>query len=158
MVSCRPNLRRYPVDFTLHHYRKFGFDLAASSGIAPPLALGSLLFRLQRSRPTYHFAGLVIEDLPYLSMIPIVGGMWLRPPVQFFQPLSHLISTHFTNIARFAAWAVDSQEGQQVAFQIHDPPRRIQVIRLRECCGSTGGNCSSKRREALCHTMRVSFQ
>ncbi len=31
---------------------------------------------------------------------------------------------------------VDSQEGQQVALQIHDKPRGIQFIRLKSCASS----------------------
>ena len=91
-------------------------------------------------------------------MIPIAERMRLRPPVQLFQTLSHLNSVLFTSSAKFTVRMVNSQQGRQIASQIHDPPRRIGVIRLRECCVSTGGNYSSERREALCHTMRESFQ
>ena len=36
-------------------------------------------------------------------------------PTQLFQPLSQLIPGRFANIAMFTVWAVDSQEGQQMA-------------------------------------------
>src|SRR5208282_6416822 len=100
-----------------------------------PSGLSNLLPLRQRNRRTcYDFPGLGIEDLHYLSMIPIVERTRLRPPVQLFQPLSHLISARFTRIAMFTVWTVDFQKGQQVASQIHDPPRRIRVIRLTGCC------------------------
>jgi hypothetical protein len=67
-------------------------------------------------------------------MIPVVERTRLRPPVQLFQPLSHLNSVRFASIALFTVWALDSQEGQQVASQVHDPPRRIRVFRLTGCC------------------------
>ncbi len=70
-------------------------------------------------------------------MIPIVERMRLRPPVQFFQALSHFITARFTSITKFTVWRVDSQEGQQAAFQIHD---------------YLGGW------DRLCHTMRASVQ
>jgi hypothetical protein len=68
-------------------------------------------------------------------MLLIVERTCPRPPVQLFQPLSHLNSILFTSIAKFTVWTVDSQEGQQVAFQIHNPPRRIQSIRLKAVLG-----------------------
>ena len=87
-----------------------------------------LLLRLQRNRRTYNLAGLGIKD-------PIVERTRLRPPIQFFQPPSHLLSVLFTSIAKFTVWMVDSQEGQQVALQIHDPPRRgIQSIHTTGSC------------------------
>ena len=72
-------------------------------------------------------------------MISIGVRMRQRPPVQLFQPLSHLNSVLFTSIAGFTIWTVESQQGQQVASQIHDKPRGIQFIRLRACCASSGG-------------------
>jgi hypothetical protein len=42
--------------------------------------------------------------------------MRLRPPIQLFQPLSHLLSVLFRSITTFAVRTVDSQEGQQVAL------------------------------------------
>jgi hypothetical protein len=120
-----------------------------------------LLLRLHRNRRTcYNLAGLGIEDLHYLSMIAIVERTRLRPPAQLFQPLSHLIPAHFASITTFTVWTVDSQEGQQVAHPIslvHDPPRRIRVIRLSGCC-VPWGNCSSGRRDVLCHRMRAAFR
>jgi hypothetical protein len=80
-------------------------------------------------------------------MISIGVRIRQRPPVQLFQPPSHLNPVLFTSIADFTIWTVDSQQGQQVASQIHDKPRGIQFIRLRACCASSGGNCFSKRRE-----------
>jgi len=68
-------------------------------------------------------------------MIPLVGRTCPRPPVQLFQPLSHLKSILFTSIAKFTLWTVDSQEGQQVASQIHDRPRGIQSLRLKAVLG-----------------------
>jgi hypothetical protein len=68
-------------------------------------------------------------------MIPLVGRTCALPPAQLFQPLSHLNSILFTSIAKFTVWTVDSQEGQQVASQIHDRPRRIQSIRLKTVLG-----------------------
>jgi hypothetical protein len=68
-------------------------------------------------------------------MIPLVGRTCARPPAQLFQPLSHLNSILFTSIAKFTVWTVDSQEGQQVASQIHDRPRSIQSIRLKAVLG-----------------------
>jgi hypothetical protein len=56
-------------------------------------------------------------------MISIAVRIRQRPPVQLFQPLSHLNSVLFTSIAGFTIWTVDSQQGQQVASQIHDKPR-----------------------------------
>jgi hypothetical protein len=44
------------------------------------------------------------------------GRLRLRPPVQFFQPISQLIPACLTRIAMFTIWTVDSQQGQQVAF------------------------------------------
>ena len=69
----------------------------------------SKLLRLQRNRCTDNFAGLGLED-------PIVERMRLRPPIQLFQPLSHLLSVLFRSITTFAVRTVDSQEGQQVAL------------------------------------------
>jgi len=71
-------------------------------------------------------------------MIPIVGGMRERPPIQLFQSLSHLLSVLFTIIATFAVWAVEFQEGQQVAFPtslVHDPPQDL-VNRLKTCASN----------------------
>jgi hypothetical protein len=85
-------------------------------------------------------------------MIPIVERKRLRPPVQFFQPLSHFIAARFTNMAMLTVWAADSQEEQQIANPTsldHDPPHGIQVIRLSEFCVSTGGTFSSKRRRRI---------
>jgi hypothetical protein len=75
-----------------------------------PLALSNLLPLLcQRNRRTcYNFAGLGIEDSHYLFLIPIVERMRLRPPVQFFQPLSQFNPACFTSIAMFTVWTVDS--------------------------------------------------
>ena len=90
------------------------------------------LLRLQRNRRAcYNFAGLGIEDPHYLSMIPIVKRTRLRPPVQLFQTLSHLNSVLFTSLAMFTVGMVDSQEGQQGASQVHDPPRRIRSFASR---------------------------
>lgn len=110
-------------------------------------------------RTCYNFAGLGVEDPHYLSMIPMVERMRLRPPVQLFQPPSHLLSVFFRSIARFTVRMLDSQEGQQVASNVAGsrPHLGIQVIRLRGCCVH-GGNCSSERWDVLCHTVRVSFQ
>jgi len=95
-----------------------------------PLASSNLLLLLrQRNRRAYNFAGLGIESPHYLSMISTVERTRLRPPAQLVQPLSNLVSARFTSIA-ITVWAVDSQEGQQGASQVHDPPRRIQAIRL----------------------------
>ena len=91
-------------------------------------------------------------------MISIGVRIRQRAPVQLFQPLSHLNSVLFTSIADFTIWTVDSQQGQQVASQIHNKPQGIQFIRLRACYASSGGNCFSKRRDVLWHTIRVSFQ
>jgi len=96
----------------------YGFNWADRVGSQQaPWALSNLLLLLrQRNRRTcYNFGGLGIEDPHYLFMIPIVERMRLRPPVQFFQPLSHFIPVRFTSIAMFTVWTVDSQEGQQVA-------------------------------------------
>ena len=60
----------------------------------------------------------------------------LRPPVQFLQPLSHHLSVLLGRIAKFTVRMLDSQEGQQVALQIHDKPRGIQFIRLKTCASS----------------------
>jgi hypothetical protein len=91
-------------------------------------------------------------------MIPMVERMRLRPPIQFFQPLSHINSVLFASIAMLTVRLVDSQEGQQAASQVHGRPRRIGARSPHERWFSTGGNYSSERREALCHTMRESFQ
>lgn len=89
---------------------------------------GLPLLRLQRSRLTCNnFAGLGIEDRHYL-MIPMVERTWLRPPVQLFQPLSHRIPMRFVNITTFTVWAVESQEGQQGAFHVQNPPRESRSI------------------------------
>jgi hypothetical protein len=72
-------------------------------------ALSNLFLLRQRNRRACNFARLGIED-------PIVGRMRLRPPVQLFQPPSHLLSVLFTNIAKFTVRMLDSQEGQQVAL------------------------------------------
>ena len=75
-----------------------------------------------------------IGDFQDLSVIPILERIRLRPPTQLFKPISHLTPAHFANITMFTLWAVDSQDGQQVAHptsQVHNPPRRIRVIRLR---------------------------
>jgi hypothetical protein len=82
-----------------------------------------LLLRLQRNRRTYNFSELGIEDPHCLSMIPIVERTRLCPPAQLVQSLSNLIPRRFTSITTFAVWAVEFQEGQQVASQIHDPPQ-----------------------------------
>jgi hypothetical protein len=37
------------------------------------------------------------------------GRLRLRPPVQFFQPISQLIPACLTRIAMFTIWTVDSQ-------------------------------------------------
>ena len=66
-------------------------------------------------------------------MISIGVRVRQRPPVQLFQPPAHLNSVLFTSIADFTIWTVDSQQGQQVASQIHDKPRGMQFIRLRAC-------------------------
>src|ERR1035441_8935477 len=95
-----------------------------------PLALSNLLLLLrQRNRRTcYNFCGLGIED-------PFVERTRLCPPIQFFQPPSHLNSVLFTGIAMFTVRMLDFQEGQKVTLQIHDPPRRgIQSIRTMGCC------------------------
>ena len=118
-----------------------------------PTELCRPLLRHQRNRRTYNFTGLGIEFLHYPSMISIGVRIRQRPPVQLFQPLSHLNSVLFTSIADFTIWTVESQQGQQVASQIHDKPRGIQFIRLRTCCASSGGNCFSKRRDVLWHNM-----
>ena len=97
------------------------------------------LLRHQRNRRTYNCTGLGIEFLHYPSTISIGVRIRQRPPVQLFQPLSHLNSVLFTSIAGFTIWTVESQQGQQVASQIHDEPRGIQFIRLRACCTSSGG-------------------
>jgi hypothetical protein len=79
-----------------------------------PLALSNLLLllRRQRNRRTCdNFAGLGIEDPHDLFLIPIVERMGMRPPVQFFQPLSHFITARFTS-AMFTVWTVDSQDVQ----------------------------------------------
>jgi hypothetical protein len=101
------------------------------------LALSNLLLllRQQRNRRTcYNFAGLGIEYLHHLSMIAMRAR--LRPPIQFLQPPSHLLSVLFTSMAKFTVWMVEFQEGQQVASQIHDKPRGIQFIRLKTCASS----------------------
>jgi hypothetical protein len=49
----------------------------------------------------YNFAGLGIEDLHNLSMIAIVWRIRLRPPIQLFQPFSHLKPALFTSFAMF---------------------------------------------------------
>src|ERR1022692_1061400 len=54
--------------------------------------------------------------------------MRLRPPVQLFQPLSHLKSILFTSIENFTIWTVDSQQGQQAASQTHDKPRGYNLF------------------------------
>jgi len=64
-------------------------------------------------------------------MLLIVERTCPRPPAQLFQPFSQLNSILFTSFAKFTVWTVDSQEGQQVAFQIHDRPRSIQSLRLK---------------------------
>jgi hypothetical protein len=72
-------------------------------------------------------------------MIRIGERTRLRPPAQLFQPLLHLNSVLFTSIAKFTVWTVDSQEGQQVASQVHDPPRRIRIIRLTRVASQRAG-------------------
>src|ERR1017187_5471352 len=72
-------------------------------------------------------------------MISLVGRTCALPPAQLFQPLSHLNSILFTSIAKFTVWTVDSQEGQQVASQVHDPPRRIRIIRLTRVASQRAG-------------------
>jgi len=50
----------------------------------------------------------------------------LRPPIQFFQPPPHRLSVLFTFVAKFTVWAVEFQEGQQVALPtwlVHDSPQ-----------------------------------
>lgn len=74
------------------------------------LRLGALLPRLQRNRQGYNFSGLRIEDSYCL---------WrMSPPAQFFQPLSHFNSIVLTS-AILTVRTVDSQQGQQVASQLH---------------------------------------
>jgi len=82
-------------------------------------------------------------------MTPMLERKRLRPAVQFFQPLSHFIAARFRNMAMLTVRGTDSQDEQQIARPtslVHNPPHGIQVIRLRECCVSTGGTCSSKKR------------
>ena len=82
-----------------------------------------------------------IGVLHHLSMVVILERTRLRPPTQFFQPLLHLIPARFASIAMFTVGAVDSQEGQRVAdprSQVHNPPRRIRVIRLRGAASMVG--------------------
>jgi len=57
-------------------------------------------------------------------MVVILERTRLRPPAQLFQPLSHLIPARFASITMFTVWAVDSQEGQQVA----GPTSQVQAI------------------------------
>ena len=60
------------------------------------------------------------------SLIPILERTRLRRPAQLFKPLSHFPPARFASITVFTVWAVDSQEGQQVAdptSQVHNPPR-----------------------------------
>jgi hypothetical protein len=84
---------------------------------AAPLALTSLLHlvRKRRGRACYTFAGLGIEDLHNLGMIPIVERIRRRPPVQLFQTFSHLNPALLPSFAMFAVRRVDSQKGQQIA-------------------------------------------
>jgi hypothetical protein len=60
--------------------------------------------------------GSVIGGLYHHSMIPIFERTRLRPLGQLFQSLSKLFPGRFASIpTTFTVWAVDSQEGQQVA-------------------------------------------
>ena len=88
-------------------------------------------------------------------MIPMVERMRLRPPIQFFQPLSHINSVLFASIAMLTVRLVDSQEGQQAASQVHGRPRRIRVIPPHGCSSQLAGTALPERRDALCHRMRV---
>jgi hypothetical protein len=84
---------------------------ACQSNVKLPFALSNLLLLPRhRNRRTHNFAGLGIDDLHYLLMIPIVERARLRPPVQFFQPLSSFISASFPSIAKFTVWTVDSRQ------------------------------------------------
>jgi hypothetical protein len=58
----------------------------------------------------HQFAGLGIEDLCCLSVVPIVEPMPLRRHAQFFQPLPHLVPARVASFADVTAWTVDSQE------------------------------------------------
>src|ERR1017187_304006 len=110
----------------------------------------SLRVRFLRNKPPqpalrrpnrYTFGSLRIGVLLHLSMVVILERTRLRPPTQFFQPLLHLIPSRFASIAMFTVGAVDSQEGQRVAdprSQVHNPPRRIRVIRLRGAASMVG--------------------
>jgi len=79
------------------------------------MASSNLLLLLhQRNRRAYNFSGLRIEAPDCHSMIAMRAR--LRPPVQLFQPPSHRLSVLFRSITTFAVWAVEFQEGQQVAL------------------------------------------
>jgi hypothetical protein len=83
-------------------------------------------------------------------MIPIAERTRLHRPAQLVQPLPHLNPVPFTSVANFTVRVVDSQQEQQVASQIHDKPRGIHFIRLKECVSSPkrreldGGNIDRK--------------
>ncbi len=122
------------------------------------MASGNLLLplpRLQRNRRAYNFAGLGIEA-------PIVRRGWLRPPVQLFQPLSHLHPRRFTSITTFAVWAVEFQEGQQVALPtwlVHNPTSGFESIASKRApAASSGGNCTSERRTYYATQRGCGFQ
>ena len=85
-------------------------------------------------------------------IFPALERMRLRPPVQFLRPLSHLLSAHFTRMAKLAVRMGDSQWGQQVASQVHEPPRRIPVIRLKGVASQLAG--SALQRGGTYHATR----
>ena len=79
-----------------------------------------------------------------MLLVPITRQetLLLRPPAQFFQPLSHLLTARLTSIAMFTVRLMDSQDGQQGAhpnFQVHYLPLWDSGYLSLECCVSTGG-------------------
>lgn len=100
----------------------------ASSGGATQSASSDLLLLRQQNRRICCILGSIeIEGLYHFSLILVVERSRPGSPVQFFQPLEHLMPAHFPGTAMLAVWTVDSQEGQQVtdsSSRVHDQPRR----------------------------------
>ena len=77
-----------------------------------------------------------------MTMTYIVERILLRPPVQFFHPLSRRITAfrEHGNVHSLGDGSQEEQQGAHPTSLVRDPPHGIQVIRLRGGCASSGGN------------------
>jgi hypothetical protein len=96
--------------------------------------------------------GLESRTAKRLSVVCVVKRVRLHSPAQFIQAISHFTPVDFTRTAMFTMRTMDSQQRRKDASYLHDDLGGFRL--LPQGVLRPRGNCSSERRDGLCHDYR----